>query len=25
VYNRLSINRIYDLQQLKEGVLSAKK
>ena len=25
VYNKLSINRIYDLQQLKEGVLSAKK
>ena len=23
VYNKLSINRIYDLQQLKEGVLSA--
>jgi hypothetical protein len=25
VYNKLSMNRIYDLQQLKEGVLSAKK
>tara|TARA_E500000178_G_scaffold284638_1_gene285954 strand:+ start:4661 stop:5053 length:393 start_codon:yes stop_codon:yes gene_type:complete len=25
VYNKLSINRIYDLQQLKEGVLGAKK
>jgi hypothetical protein len=23
VYNKLSMNRIYDLQQLKEGVLSA--
>jgi len=25
VYNKLSMNRIYDLQQLKEGVLSDKK
>ena len=25
VYNKLSINRIYDLQQLTEGVLSAKQ